>query len=90
MARKEYEAEDPLAIVGVTLDEAPDDDAIAEMGRCFVEEMARMGWRRNTILNIFRNRFYAGPYMVYERLGEPFVIEMIDSLRVVGRTGDGN
>ncbi len=90
MVHKEYEAEDPLAMVGVILDEPPDDDAIAEMGRCFVEEMARMGWRPNTILNIFRNPFYAGPHMVYQRLGEPFVVEMIGSLRVVGRTGDGN
>lgn len=89
MARKEYAAEDPLEIVGVIADEPPDDAAIAEMGRCFVEEMARMGWRRNAILNVFRSPFYRGPHMVYERFGEPFVVSMVERLEPAGRPDHG-
>src|SRR3972149_1802346 len=40
---KPLDPEDPMALVGVGLDEEPDDQALEEMAWCFVEEDARMG-----------------------------------------------
>ena len=78
---KEFDPEDPFALVGVVLP-PPSDDDLAEMGRCFVEEFARMGWSPELMLRVFRSPFYRGPHAVYHRRGEEFVRGLI---RQVGR-----
>ena len=76
MAEKRYAADDPLEPAAVAL--PADREAVAYMGRCFVEEFARMGYRRNALMALFRTPFYQGPHMVYQQLGEGFVSGLID------------
>ena len=76
MAEKPYAYDDPLEPTAVTL--PADREAVAYMGRCFVEEFARMGYRRNALMALFRTPFYQGPHMVYQQLGEGFVRGLID------------
>jgi len=81
---KEHEAEDPLELVGVQMKEGPDDQDLAEMAGCFIEEYARMGWNGERILKLFRNPFYRGPYQILRARGEEFVRERIETITGVG------
>ena len=54
---KTAEPDDPLELVGMVVPVPPGYDSMAEMGRCFVEEFAFMGWDRRRIL---RELFGAG------------------------------
>ena len=76
MAEKPYADDDPLEPTAVTL--PADREAVAYMGRCFVEEFARMGYRQNALMALFRTPFYQGPHMVYRQLGEGFVSGLIE------------
>jgi hypothetical protein len=76
MAEKRYEADDALEPTAVTL--PADREAVAYMGRCFVEEFARMGYRRNALMALFRTPLYQGPHLVYRQLGEGFVRGLIE------------
>ena len=82
MADKPYEAEDPLAPVAVVI--PGDEDSVAEMGRCFVDEFVRMGWRRNALLAVFRDPFFQGPYLVYRKMGEEWVETLVDEALAAG------
>jgi hypothetical protein len=76
MAEKLYESGDPLEPTAVTLPAGR--EAVAYMGRCFVEEFARLGFRRNALMALFRSPFYQGPHLVYRQLGEGFVQGLIE------------
>ena len=76
MSEKPYAADDPLEPAAVAL--PADREAVASMGRCFVEEFARMGYRQNALMALFRTPFYQGPHMVYRQLGEGFVSGLIE------------
>ena len=76
MADKPYDADDPLEPTAVTL--PADREEVAYMGRCFVEEFARLGYRRNALLALFRTPFYQGPHLVCRQLGEEFVQGLIE------------
>ncbi len=81
-----------MALVGVCLERGPDDEALAEMARCFVEEYARMGWSGERILRLFRNPFYRGPHQILRMKGEEFVrslIEIVEQTRAQVRSQDG-
>ncbi len=77
---KEHEAEDPLELVGIQMNEGPDEHALAEMAGCFIEEYARMGWNGERILKLFRNPFYRGPNQILRARGEEFVRERIETI----------
>jgi hypothetical protein len=77
---KPLDHEDPLALVGVGLEQDPDDRALVEMARCFAEEYARMGWSGERILRMFRNPFYRGPHQILRTKGEEFVRSLIDTM----------
>ncbi len=90
---KQLEPEDPMALVGVGLERGPDDGALTEMARCFVEEYARMGWSGERIMRLFRNPFYRGPHQIFRMKGEDFVrglIETFDRIRSQARSPDGD
>jgi hypothetical protein len=80
MTTKPVEPEDPMALVGVSLERGPDDKALTEMAWCFVEEYARMGWSGDRILRLFRNPFYRGPHQILRMKGEDFVRSLIESI----------
>ena len=89
MAEKPYQADDPLEPTAVTLPAGRDD--VAYMGRCFVEEFARLGFRKNALMAFFRSPFYQGPHLVYRQLGEGFVQGLIEEqmARRTARTRSG-
>ncbi len=68
-----------MALVGVGLERGPDDEALTEMARCFVEEYARMGWSGERIMRLFRNPFYRGPHQILRMKGEEFVRDLIET-----------
>ena len=80
MATKPLDPEDPLALVGVGLEEDPDDEALTEMAWSFVEEYARMGWNGEQILRLFRSPLYRGPYRILRAKGEDFVRRLTESV----------
>lgn len=76
--------EDPMELVGVSLDSGPDGRDLEEMARCFVEEYARMGWNGEEILRLFRSPAYRGPHRIMRVMGEDFVrglTEAVDAMR---------
>ncbi len=80
MTTKQAEPEDPMELVGVGLDTAPDEQALEEMARCFVEEYARMGWSGERILRMFRSPLYRGPHRILHVKGENFVRGLVDAV----------
>ena len=77
---KSHEPGDPLELVGVQMKEGPDEQDLAEMAGCFIEEYARMGWNGERILKLFRNSFYRGPNQILRARGEEFVRERIETI----------
>lgn len=84
MPVKEAAADDPMELVGVSLEEDPDDAALVEMAFSFVEEYARMGWTSEQILRMFKTPFFRVPHRILEVKGEEFVrglVSAVDDLR---------
>jgi len=77
MPKDAFEQEDPFALVGMVLPGEPDAETLALMGRCFIEELVRMGWSEAQILALFRDPFYRGPHAVYRTRGEACVRQLI-------------
>jgi hypothetical protein len=84
MAQKDFEQDDPMELVGTVLDNAGE-QAMEEMGRTFVEELARMKWPREDIITVFMDPFYRGPHTVYRSKGLAYVTGLIDSVMGDGR-----
>ncbi len=81
---KEAAVDDPMELVGVSLEEDPDDEALEEMARSFVEEFARMGWTGDQILRMFKSPFFRVPHRILEVRGEQFVqglVSAVDEMR---------
>ncbi len=78
MAEKEYQEDDPMALVGVAMSGAEAAEALITMARVFIDEFARMGWDRTRIHEVFRNPFFRAPHSVYARYGDDFVLQLID------------
>ena len=79
MPKDKFEQGDPFEIVGVVLP-AMDDASLVAMACCFVEELARMGYRGEKLMRLFRDPFYQGPHAVYKAKGEAFVQALIVQL----------
>ena len=69
-----------MALVGVGLDQGPDDQARVEMAAAFVEEFARMGWSGDRIMRMFKSPAYRGPHQILHRKGEEFVQGLVDAV----------
>jgi hypothetical protein len=65
---KDFEADDPMELVGVELPGSP--ETMRDMAYAFAEEFARMGYRGSQIETLFKTPFYAGAYRAYLALGE--------------------
>jgi hypothetical protein len=64
-----------------------------EMGRTFVDEFLRMGWPPDAILRVFRDPFYRAPHAIFVAKGEPYVVNLIDSVKreqSLARTAGGS
>ena len=73
---KAFDLEDPFTLVGVCLDEDPDDQALTDMAWAVVEEYVRLGWTGDQIVRLFHNRFFQVAHQVLRVKGEAFVREL--------------
>ena len=76
MAEKECEPDDPIEMVGMEIP-GQSEEALRDMALCFAEEFAREGWSEEKLLAMFKNPFYAGPYLAWKQKGDEFVISVI-------------
>lgn len=81
MAEKEFEQEDPFALVRMFTDAPADDVYWTSMARTFIEEFALMGWKDEDILGLFRDPFYRASHEIWKHNGEPFVRNLISEVR---------
>ena len=77
MAHKEYEADDPMEMIGIQFPHQSEKE-LRDMALCFAEEFVREGLDQEKLLKMFKNPFYQGPYMVWEQKGDVFVQSVID------------
>ena len=77
MAEKEFDADDPMELVGV----APPGGDIEQMAQCLVEEYIRDGWSDEDLLCLFRDSFYRATYRIYQEKGEEYVLALIGKVR---------
>lgn len=76
--KKDFEADDPYELVGIGFPVSDSFDANAEMGRCFIEEFAMLGYSRSFIQRMFKSPYYQGPHRVYLSHGSDFVESLLD------------
>lgn len=79
-AVKDFDHDDPMAIVGVHLAASPDAEADREMVRTFATEFRLLGWTRAEIEGLFHSPRYAGTHGVVRRRGGDFVRSCLDDL----------
>jgi hypothetical protein len=73
MPKDEFEADDPMELVGVAL---PDGDP-EELAGAIVEEFIRMGLSNEELLALFRDPFYVGPHAIWRSRGDEYVLWLI-------------
>src|SRR5262245_50950575 len=71
MPYDEADETDPLLLMGVEIESG--EDSTLETARVFAEEFARMGFSEQSLLDLFRNPFYAAAHQAYRALGEEAV-----------------
>ncbi len=67
---------DPMTLHGVVVG-TDNDGAMREMAECFIEEFARLGYDARRILELFRTRAYAGPFLACQELGEAVIRALV-------------
>lgn len=77
MARKEYEEDDPVEMIGVQLPNQSEEQ-LRDMALCFAEEFVREGWDEEQLLKMFQNPLYQGPHLAWKQKGDDFVKSVID------------
>ncbi len=77
MAEKDFDPDDPMALVGVELGGG----SIEEMAECLVEEYIRDGWDDEQLLCLFRDPFYRATSRIYQEKGEKYVLALIGKVR---------
>lgn len=71
--RKDFEEDDPYALVGQGFPCPEGYDSMGEMARTFIEEYALLGHSEAFVLGLFRNPRYQGPHGVLVARGEAYV-----------------
>ncbi len=77
MARKEYEEDDPVEMIGIQLPNQSEKQ-LHDMALCFAEEFVREGWDKEQLLKMFQNPLYQGPHLAWKQKGDDFVKSVID------------
>ena len=77
MARKEYEEDDPVEMIGIQLPNQSEEQ-LRDMALCFAEEFVREGWDEEQLLKMFQNPLYQGPHLAWKQKGNDFVKSVID------------
>jgi len=75
MPYDEFDAEDPMALVGMVLPGVP--GQLEAMAECFVEEYVRMGWDEPRLMTLFVTPLFMATHRIYRQKGEDYVRELI-------------
>ena len=81
---KAFDLEDPFTLVGVGLDDDPDDAALTDMAWAVVEEYLRLGCTGDQIVRMFHNPFFQLAHQILRVKGEGFVRDLgvaVDRMR---------
>ncbi|MEK7468621.1 MAG: hypothetical protein AAB074_14520 [Planctomycetota bacterium] len=78
MPEKEFEEDDPLEFVGMSIPAGPKADE--EMTKAVVEEFLLTGFDRERLVRLFQDPFYAGTHRVWAERGQEFVERVIDGV----------
>lgn len=71
--QKEFDPEDPMELIGVSLPEGN----VNHMAECLVEEYVRDGWDDESLLHLFRDPFYRATHRIWREQGESYVLDLI-------------
>lgn len=77
---KEFEAEDPLELVGVQYATEATEESDLEMARVLAEEFALTGFSAFEVAKLFESPFYAAPHGILQRRGPEFVRAAIEGV----------
>jgi len=77
---KDFEEDDPYALVGQGFPCPENYDSMGEMARTFVEEFALLGHSEEFVLRLFRNPRYQGPHGVFIARGEAYVRKLLSQV----------
>ncbi len=83
---KDFEADDPFALVGVEYPVASDRAADEATARVFIEEYAMAGWSAERVRALFTSSQFSGPNGILNRRGAAFVDGLLGE--VYGTGGD--
>jgi hypothetical protein len=75
--RKDLEADDPYALVGIGFPTDSPNDADEQFARCLVEEFALAGFGAFEVALLFESPVYAASHSVLLRMGPDFVRSVI-------------
>lgn len=77
MADKHFDADDPMGLVAVGVDEGD----LELQASCLVEEFVRLGVSDGQLLAMFRTPFYAGAHAIWRARGDDGVRAVIARVR---------
>jgi len=77
MARKPFEDDDPMELVGVAFPMGE----VEEMAEAIVEEFIKLGLDDEELLGLFRSPGYYTPHAIYREKGEEYVKALIGKVR---------
>jgi hypothetical protein len=75
MPKDEFDFDDPFELNGRVF--LTQEDTTRDMAECFIEEFQRLGYSAPAILALFHQPRYLGPNLAMEKLGEPFIRELV-------------
>ncbi len=78
---KEFDADDPMALVPAVMDVPMDEASYRQMAETFVEEYMLLGYSDEKIVGLFRNPFYRATHEILKTKGEAYVMDLIEEIR---------
>jgi hypothetical protein len=78
---REFDVDDPLALVPAVLGKPLDEDSHRQMAETFVEEYMLLGFPDEKIAELFHNPFFRATHEILRRKGESYVMELIKEIR---------
>jgi hypothetical protein len=77
MARKPFEDDDPMELIGVAFPVGE----VEEMAEAIVEEFIKVGLDDEELFELFRSPLYHAPHAIYRAKGEEYVNTVIQRMR---------
>jgi len=77
MARKPFEDDDPMELIGVAFPMGE----VEEIAEAIVEEFIKLGLDDEELFGLFRSPVYYTPHAIYQEKGEEYVKALIGKVR---------